>query len=118
MKAIREMKNQKGFTLIEIMIVVLIIGILLAIAIPNFLKARTTSQAKSCISNLKQIDTATQQYAMTPGATDPPTVALLTPYLKAWPSGCPATGVAYVAPTSLTASPVCPSVATQTAHVL
>ncbi|MHB1458355.1 MAG: competence type IV pilus major pilin ComGC [Armatimonadota bacterium] len=118
MKAIRAMKNQKGFTLIEIMIVVLIIGILLAIAIPNFMTARKTSQAKSCIANLKQIDTATQQYAMVPGATDPPTVVLLTPYLKAWPTGCPATGVAYVAPTSLTANPVCPSVATQATHIL
>jgi type II secretory pathway pseudopilin PulG len=46
------------------MIVVLIIGILLAIAIPNFVAARETSRAKACVANLKAIDSATQQWAM------------------------------------------------------
>ncbi len=53
-----------GFTLVEILIVVLIIGILLAIAIPNFISARETSRAKSCIGSLKQIDSAKQQAIM------------------------------------------------------
>src|SRR6185369_14286200 len=49
---------------VEIMIVVAIIGLLAAIAIPNFVKARTTAQKNACIANLKQIDGAVQQWAL------------------------------------------------------
>src|SRR5438477_12065760 len=56
--------KSSGFTLVEIMIVVAIIGLLAAIAIPNFVRARTTSQRNACINNLRQIDGAKQQWAL------------------------------------------------------
>ena len=56
--------KKSGFTLVEIMIVVAIIGLLAAIAIPNFVRARTQSQMNACINNLRQMDGAVQQYAL------------------------------------------------------
>ena len=53
-----------GFTLVEILIVVMIVTVLLAIAVPNFIKACAISHAHSCIANLKQIEEAKGQWAM------------------------------------------------------
>ncbi len=58
------MTRQSGFTLVEIMIVVAIIGLLAVIAIPNFMRARSTAQRNACISNLRQIDGGKQQWAI------------------------------------------------------
>ena len=59
-----KMSRKSGFTLIEIMIVVAVIGLLAAIAIPNFIKARSTSQVNACINNLRQIEGAEQQWGL------------------------------------------------------
>lgn len=93
------MKNllsaRKGFTLVEIMIVVAIIGIVVAIAVPGFMRARSQSRMKSCQENLTKIDHAKDQWAlenrMRPG-TSPDSTHLSrsdrTGYLNSWPH-CP-----------------------------
>jgi prepilin-type N-terminal cleavage/methylation domain-containing protein len=89
---------KKGFTLVEIMIVVAIIGLLAAIAIPSFMRARTTAQANGCINNLRQIDGAKDQYALEAGLSNfavvtfadiGPTNTARGGYMKNWPN-CPA----------------------------
>jgi prepilin-type N-terminal cleavage/methylation domain-containing protein len=98
-------KARRGFTLVEIMIVVLIIGILLAIAIPNFVRARNTSRAKACQANLKQIDSATEQYLMDNRTTTYPALTALSPnYLKTSPA-CPSGGTYSMGTAS--ANPTC-----------
>lgn len=69
--------------MIEIMIVVAIIGLLAAIAIPNFLRARSTSEQNACINNLRQIDGAVQQWALESGASpnDSVTPSDIQPYM-------------------------------------
>ncbi|MGO9587159.1 MAG: competence type IV pilus major pilin ComGC [Limisphaerales bacterium] len=89
-----------AFTLVEIMIVVAIIGLLAAIAIPNLVKARSTSQANACINNMHQIDGAVTEWALEKGKkTGDPAPSLtsdLTPYLRLNSSSsipsCPAGG--------------------------
>jgi prepilin-type N-terminal cleavage/methylation domain-containing protein len=80
----RKTSRQGGFTLVEIMIVVAIIGLLASIAVPNFVKARTSAQMNACISNLHQIDGAIQLWAAETkqGETATVTAADVLPYLK------------------------------------
>ena len=103
--------KKSGFTLVEIMIVVAIIGLLAAIAIPNFVKARTTSQQNACINNLRQMDGAIQQYALENKIAAGSSVSLtaIQPYIKLTSANnlpaCPAGGSYNV--TTVDANPTC-----------
>ena len=94
--------RKSGFTLVEIMMVVAIIGLLAAIAIPNFIKARATSQANACINNLRQIDGAINEWALETGQSTGATVASVQ------------TVSAYIKLNSLSSVPGCPGGGTYT----
>ncbi len=89
-------RNSKGFTLVEIMIVVAIIGLLAAIAVPNFVQARTSARRNACINNLRLVEAAKEQTALENNlATGAAVVAAdIDPYMKGTTAAviCPADG--------------------------
>ena len=122
-------RMKKGFTLVEIMIVVAIIAILAAVAIPNFLKYRADARSQACVSNMKQLQTAAESWRTTGNnATAVPTIADLVgtetdKYIRKSADTfiCPEVeGGAYVIGTAdggaITVT--CPNVGTHTDHVL
>jgi prepilin-type N-terminal cleavage/methylation domain-containing protein len=114
-------RKSSGFTLVEIMIVVAIIGLLAAIAIPNFVKARAASQANACIANMKQIEGAKATWALEAkkNNTDVPGDADLygaTAYIRVEPQ-CPA-GTTDYTHVSVATQTACPNVAANPLHVL
>jgi prepilin-type N-terminal cleavage/methylation domain-containing protein len=92
-KSVRHLANRcSGFTLVEVIIVGTLVGLLAAIAIPSFLRSRNAAHRSTCVNNLKQIDSAIQQWAAEHGKPQTAVVDFsdIRPYLKgaiACPSG-------------------------------
>ena len=88
--------SRKAFTLVEIMIVVVVIGLILAIAVPSYLKSNKNSQTAVCIANLEKIDSAIDQWVLdkqiAPGA-DVDEDEVYNSYVRGGKPKCPAGGV-------------------------
>ncbi len=102
-------KTRKGFTLVEIMIVVAIIGILIAIAVPGFIRARAQARARACQENLTKIDGAKEQWGLETNAAESAAVVFTdlvgaTLYIKRQPV-CPSSGTYTVG--AISVDPTC-----------
>jgi len=115
------MTQRKGFTLVEIMIVVAIIALLAAIAIPSFMKSRADSRQSACINNLRLMDHAKQQLATASQSMADsyvPTMSEIAPFIKGMSASDTGTmicrqGGSYSV-NAITSNPTC----TYTGHVL
>ena len=103
----RQHKRKDGYTLIEILIVVMIIGILLAIAVPSMFNASERARANACRANLRQIQAAKEQWAMAnnQGPTATPAWADLVPNFIQQQPNCPSGGTYTIG--NMSTNPTC-----------
>lgn len=114
----RSCNGKRGFTIIEIMVTVMVIGVLVAVVFQVLIKGRQTAQKNACISNLKQIQGAIQVWANDTGAPANATFTtadICDSYLKVWPREGAAS---YPVPSSVIDTPVCPNSASNSDHRL
>ena len=106
------MRNQqKGFTLVEMMVVVFILGLLVAVAMPSWMNTRARAQARACSANLRQLHQAKEMYALSKGLRNgtPVQMSDLVPnFLQAEPF-CPAGGGRAHTPNPIGTDPTCPT---------
>jgi prepilin-type N-terminal cleavage/methylation domain-containing protein len=110
--------RNRAFTLVEIMIVILIIGVLLSIAIPSFVTSRARARQRTCVSSLKQLNSAKEQFALEHNLSDGGLVTSgdITPtYIREYPY-CPEGGVYTLNP--IGTNPECTKMTGPYAHVL
>ncbi len=103
--------SRRGFTLLEIMVVVFILGILITIAVPSWMNARSRAQARTCSANLRQIHQAKEMHALAnrlPDGTPVQMSDLVPQYLQAEPF-CPAAGGAAYTVNPVGTAPTCPT---------
>ena len=113
------LKRIRGFTLVEIMLVLLLIGMMAAIAVPGFIQSRQTARRNVCINNLRLISAAKEQAALQNGSSESAVLsqAEIIPHIKgnAIPL-CPGSGVYTI--NAVSVSPVCSQSAAPESHVL
>lgn len=105
------MAGQRGFTLLEIMVVIFILGVLLTLALPSWMNARSRAQARTCSTNLRQIQRAKEQYALINRLSNgtPVQMSDLVPeYLQDEPF-CPAAGGTPYTVNPIGTDPTCPT---------